>query len=96
VVNARDQMALSQLSGAAQRLTIGVDKETPRQWAVAALHAISSDPAVLGAALGDVLYRIETESPGYEVTAELLRAAGADEAEAAARLEWQRSRGFRL
>lgn len=96
MVNARDRMALSQLSGAATRLSVGRDKDAERRIAVAALHAISSDPAVLGAALGDVLYRIETESPGYGVTAELLRAAGADEAVAEQRLAWQRGRGFRL
>lgn len=95
-------MAVAKLSGAAARLTVGSDKGMPRDRAVAELHAISTDRAVLGIALGDVLHRVETESAGYLVTAELLRACGADEAVAAARLAWQRERaarrdgGFRL
>lgn len=96
------RMALARISGAAQLLSIGRERDMRRDWAVARLHGISTDPAVLGAALGDVLRRIEVESPTYAVTAELLRAAGADEDVAAARLAWQRERaarndgGFRL
>lgn len=98
----RQRMAVAKISGAAELLTIGRYRDTPRDRAVAQLHAISDDPAVLGAALGNVLYRIAVESPGYQVTADLLRAAGADEDAAAARLAWQRDRasrndgGFRL
>jgi hypothetical protein len=96
------RMAVAKISGAAELLTIGRYRATPLDRAVAQLRAISGDPVVLGTALGNVLYRVETESTGYQVTADLLRVAGADEDTAAATLAWQRERaarsdgGFRL
>jgi hypothetical protein len=96
-------MAVAQVSGSADRLSVGRDKDWPRERALAELHSITRDPAVFGTVLGNVLYKIEAEPTGWGAeTAELLRAAGADEAVAAARVEWQRERargrdgGFRL
>lgn len=101
-LTSRQRMAVAKISGAAELLTIGRYRATPRDRAVAQLRTISDDPAVLGAAMGSVLYRVERESAGYQVTVDLLRAAGADESVAAATLAWQRDRasrndgGFRL
>jgi hypothetical protein len=97
-----DRMAVAKVSGAAERLTIGVDKDVPLAVALAELHEISTDPAVFGEVLGAILYRVETEHPYFGTVAELLRAAGADEDVAAARLATLRERaagrdgGFRL
>jgi hypothetical protein len=97
-----DRMAVAMISGSASRLSIGRDKDVPRDQALAELHEISTDPAVLGHVLGGVLHRIETEHPYHLATAELLRAAGADEDVAAATLAWLLERdnryegGFRL
>lgn len=81
-----DRMVVAKIGGLAARLSIGRDKETPRDQALAEMHAISTDPAVLGEVLGGVLYRVETEHPYHLATAELLRAAEADEAVAATTL----------
>jgi hypothetical protein len=81
-----DRMAVAKISGSASRLSIGRDKDVPRDLAVAELHEISTDKDVLGEVLGDVLYEAKTQHPYHLATAELLRAAGADEDVAAAKL----------
>lgn len=86
-----DNLAIARISGAASRLTLGLDRDMPRDLAKAELKAISRDPHILGIALGDVLHQMATESRGHQLTAELLRQCGANENTAAKRLAWQQA-----
>jgi hypothetical protein len=100
-LTSKQRMASAQISGLADRLTVGVDRDTPRDEAVAEVHAISADPVVLGVVLGGFLHRVDTESAEWQPAVELLRAAGADEDTAAAVRVWLsarhgRSGGFQL
>ena len=82
-------MAAAKVIGAAARLAIpGVTVDD----AVAELRAISSDPVALGYALGVFLHLVDTESTSDQPAVALLRAAGADEDIAAAKLAWMRWR----
>lgn len=91
-LTARQRMQVAELAGTAGRYALGGDRDRPRDEAVAALHEITADPVVLGHVLGGFLYRVETESAGHAAAVELLRAAGADEATAAAHLAALRER----
>jgi hypothetical protein len=85
-------MAVARLSGAVERLAAG---GTPRDLAVEELRAISDQPALLGDVLGAILHRVESEHSYLAAAAELLRAAGADEQAAVAKLGWLRERDER-
>lgn len=91
-MTAEQEMAAAKITGTAERYTLGIDRDTPREQALAELHEISRDPVVFGHVLGDVIMSCETESTGYQVVVDLLRAAGADEATAAEQVEWLRWR----
>jgi hypothetical protein len=96
------RMAVAKISGSADRLTVGRDKHVSRAEAIAELHEITTDPVALGTVLGNRLYRVEREGASGLATVDLLRAAGADEDAAAAKLAWLKRRdegyegGFRL
>lgn len=85
-------MQIANLTGIADRYAIGRDQDRPRDEAIAALHEITRDPAILGRVMGSFLHRADAESAGWAAAAELLRAAGADEDVAAARLQALRER----
>jgi hypothetical protein len=86
-MSTREQLAAARVTGAAARLTMGKDGMVPWDVAIAELRAITTDPVVLGQALGAYLHRVEQESAEWQETVELLRAAGADEVAAAAKLQ---------
>lgn len=86
------RMQVAKAAGAAARYGIGLDRDRPRDEALAELREISTDSVVLGHVLAGFLYRVEMESAGYEPVVELLRAAGADEDAAAAELDALRER----
>lgn len=87
----QDGLALAQLIGAASRYGYGNRKDVPRDEAIAALHAISTSPVLLGmAAAGELAARHAPEF--HERAVELLRAAGADMTVAAERAEEIRRR----
>ena len=91
-LNAEQQLAVAQLTVAALGWVIGDRRYRSRDEAIAALHEISTDPAVLGVALGRALAHVELDGMrAYQRLAELYRAAGADERVAAAYLERQRT-----
>ena len=91
-LTAEQQLAVAQVTVAAQGWVTGDRRYPPRGEAVAALHKISTDPAVLGVALGCALAHVELDGMrAYQRLAELYRAAGADERVAAAYLERQRT-----
>lgn len=92
----RDRLVLSQLSGVAGRYGNGADRDRPRDAAIAAVRAVTTDPRLLGIQAGVAM----ADSYGISgATVELLAAAGADMAVAAehgaevrARLEAQGTR----
>jgi hypothetical protein len=85
--------ALERIMGIGQQWTFGNRSDRPREEAIAALHALTCDRAVLGVALGVALAAFEFDGwPSYRKLAELYRAAGADEHIAAVELASQRNR----
>lgn len=92
-LTSEQRMAVAKVSGAVARLTTGRHRGTETRIALAELHGYSTDPVVYGHVLGDVL--ADTEVHGRAdwtaPTVELLRAAGADEDAAAAKLAWRRA-----
>ena len=82
-------MAAAKVAGAAARM---VTVEVSRDDAVGELRAITTDPVALGYALGVFLHRVETESTSNQLVVDALRAAGADEDTATAKLAWMRWR----
>lgn len=92
-LRAEQRLELAKVSGTGQRWAIGPLRDRPLQEAVAAVHADSRDPVVLGVALGAALAGIELDRyASHQRLAELYRAAGADEATAVATLDWHRER----
>jgi hypothetical protein len=80
----RQRMEIAEVAGHASRLGVGDLRDVPRDQAVGQLWQISTDPVVFGDVLAGALEN------GPTAVAELLRAAGADEAAAAEKLEWLR------
>jgi hypothetical protein len=72
---AAERLALAELQGIARRRTTGRDSDRPREEAVAELHAVTTDPRLLGIAAGMVA--AEPSGTGGPV-AELLLDAGGD------------------
>ncbi len=69
------RLLLAELSGVAGRYGIGADRDAPREDAIAAVHAVTTDPRLLGIQAGAAL----ADPHGISGPAvELLRAAGAD------------------
>jgi hypothetical protein len=87
----RQRLDAAEVSGAVQNLVFGPGRDTPLEEAVAQLHAITRDPAVLGQVLGPYLVHAE-RSAVYAPAVQMLRAAGADEDAAAAVAAWLRER----
>jgi len=72
---ARERLLLAELSGVAGRYGTGTDRAAPREDAVAAVHAVTTDPRLLGIQAGVAM----ADPHGISgPTVELLRAAGAD------------------
>lgn len=92
----RQRIVLAELSGVAGRYGNGSDRDRPRDEAVAAVRAVTTDPVLLGIQAGVAL----ADPHGISgPTVELLKAAGADmqvaaehAAEVRARLERQGAR----
>lgn len=82
--------ASAQLSEAAELWAIGRNRDAPHEVKVIAMHAISRDPVALGNALGAPLVDVEDGHDRMRPVVDLLRAAGADEAIAAAKAAWVR------
>ena len=92
-LTAEQRAALERIMGIGQQWTFGNRSDRPREEAIAALHALTRDRAVLGVALGLALAAFEFDGwPSYCKLAELYRAAGADEHIAAVELASQRTR----
>ena len=72
-----------------QRLCFGKDRVDRLEWAVARLHEITEDPIVLGHVLGSFVAYAERFAM-YLPAVDLLRAAGADEDQAALKAAWVR------
>jgi hypothetical protein len=91
-LTSEQRSALAQLAVAAQEWVFGHRRSRSRTDAVAALREISTDPVVLGIALGRALANVELDGMrAYQRLAELYRTAGADEQVAAADLQRQRT-----
>ena len=91
-LTAEQRLAVVQVSVAAHDWVFGKRRNRSRTEAVAALQQISTDPVVLGVALGYALANIELDGlQAYQRLAELYRAAGADEQVATAGLAWART-----
>ncbi|MFI7547197.1 hypothetical protein [Actinoplanes sp. NPDC049599] len=87
------RLELAAVSGTGRRWTFGPLKDRPHGDAVAAVRAESTDPVVLGHAMGTALAASELdEEPRAQVLAGLYESAGADLDVAAAVLAWQRER----
>jgi hypothetical protein len=71
----RDRLVLAELSGTAVRYGTGHARDTPRDEAIAAVHAVSTDPRLLGITAGSAMADPRRIS---DPVVELLRAAGAD------------------
>ncbi len=85
------RLLIAQLAGEVKNLDHGPGKDVPEAAAVARLHAITTNPVLLGDQLGTVLADHEQCGHfGRAVT--LLRMAGADERAAADKLAWMRER----
>jgi hypothetical protein len=92
-LTAEQRAALERIIGIGQQWTFGNRSDRPREEAIAALHALTRDRAVLGVALGVALAAFEVDGwLSYCKLAELYRAAGADEHIAAVELASQRHR----
>lgn len=85
----RDSIKVAQLIGVAARWSFGNRDTAPRAEAIAAVHAVSDDPVLLGIAAG---HHLASPHPHQHAGAELLRDAGADMAIAEERAAAIRSR----
>lgn len=85
------RIAAARLSGAISRLTRGIDQGLSREQKLAALRTLTTDPQVLGDAMGVLLVG---EFAGFAAAdaegIDLLRALGADETYGEAVAEWIR------
>lgn len=97
-------LAIAKLSGAIQYLTTGSGQDLPYFEKIAQLHKITLDPQVLGHVLGHIIVNAEQDGRLLDGDATrskfawcvpLLRAAGADEAEASAAEYRERISRFR-
>jgi hypothetical protein len=88
----RQRIEAAEATGILERYTLGRDQGAPDEQALAELVGATRDPSVLGHVLGSYLVRAEA-SPAYARAVELLRAAGADEGQAALKAQWLRGRG---
>ena len=77
-LTSQQRLAVAGICGAADRLSVGKDKDLTRDEAVTKLRSISADPEVLGDALGGLLHRIELGGR-FQPAVGLLRAMGASE-----------------
>lgn len=85
------RIAAAQLSGAIGRLTRGRDKYWSRELKLAELSSITTDPQVLGDALGVLLVGEFADFAAADAEGlELLRTLGADETYGSAIAEWIR------
>ncbi|OKI52845.1 hypothetical protein [Micromonospora sp. CB01531] len=85
----RQRLVLAELSGVAGRYGNGVDRDAPREVAIASVRRVTSDPQLLGIQAGVAL----ADPQGISgPTVELLRAAGADMAVAEAHAAEVRAR----
>ncbi|AYF30598.1 hypothetical protein CSH63_33190 [Micromonospora tulbaghiae] len=76
----RERLILAELSGVAGRYGTGVDRDRPRDEAIAAIRAVTTDARLLGIQAGVAL----ADPQGISAeTVRLLKAAGADMAVAA-------------
>ena len=89
VLSGVQRMAAARVIGVAAQLSASAVEGGN---AVAELQAITTDPVPLGYALGVFLHHVETESTSHQAAVDMLRAAGADEEVAAAKLAWVRWR----
>ncbi|QLQ38005.1 hypothetical protein [Micromonospora robiginosa] len=86
---ARDRLVLAELSGVAGRYGHGSDREKPRDEAVTAVRAVTTDPTLLGVQAGVAM----ADPQGISgPTVDLLREAGADMETAAAHAAEVRAR----
>ncbi|MFG2059656.1 hypothetical protein ACGFI9_37160 [Micromonospora sp. NPDC048930] len=69
------RIVLAELSGVAGRYGIGTDRDKPREEAIAAVRAVTTEPELLGIEAGTAM--ADPRGLGGP-TVELLRAAGAD------------------
>lgn len=83
-------MQVAKVAGSVQRLSFGKDQHLTREKKLAELHAITRDPVVLGHELGNCLANVDELHPYWQGCVDLLRAAGANEDEAARKLAWLR------
>ena len=93
-LDSKQRLAVAAVCGAADRLSVGKDKDFPRDEAVAHLRSISTDPDVLGEALGGFLHRSELGGR-FQPAVDLLHAAGASDQRAAAKLQRLREQQVR-
>lgn len=89
-LTSRQRLQVAYIAGHVQRLGFGNLSHLTLEEKIADLHALSTDPVVLGHHLGDCLANADEIWPGFQACADLLRAAGADEQAAAAKLAWRR------
>ncbi len=88
----RDRLTAASLQGRVAHLAVGAGKTVDVDQAVAELHTITTDPAILGHVLGIYLAMTEDGPGEYQTAAQVLRAAGADETTAQTMVVWQRER----
>jgi hypothetical protein len=81
----------ARVSGSVVRLAWGGGKDLPLEVKLSELWAITRDPQILGHAMGPYLAE-EPATAGGRAVLDLLRAAGADEAEGERNAQWQRWR----
>ena len=93
-LTSKQRLAVAAVCGAADRLSVGKDKDLPRDEAVAHLQSISADPEVLGEVLAGLLHRIELGGR-FQRAVDLLRATDASEERATAKLQWLREQQVR-
>jgi hypothetical protein len=87
--DSRQRLKAAQVYGEVERLTFGPGGPPPVDWCVARLHEITTDPVVLGHILGSYLAYAD-RSDRYQPAIDMLRAAGADEAQAERKAAWLR------
>lgn len=87
----RKRIAAAQLSGSIGRLTRGRDKHWSREQKLAELATTTTDPQVLGDAMGPLLVEEHADFAAADAEGlELLRTLGADETHARAIAGWIR------
>ena len=85
------RLPAAKVAGSVKRLAWGADKDLPVEAKLADLWEITRDPQILGHAMGPYLAE-EPPTAGGRAAVDLLRAAGADEAQGERNAEWQRWR----